>query len=1716
MARQKPSHNSAFIKGMNKDIAKPMLEANQYRHAENLRITNIEGEGNGALVNIKGNELAVTIPDLNSIIELELTSISAVTSSSLTAIHINVQLTSGTYSSAAISPDALDRSSSKAFNRSFVKLVNKTLTTGGDTFSSKGIRFFTSKSSTKIEVQSVKSGEKLLDAYISVIDTSITNKESNKVIVQDNDTKVKIIGSTNLRESVIFFTAPLSDSGYGQIWEMTYDEDSSTTSVELKYQRLVPFNINHPIEAVARYETEKIKRVYFTDFNDEVRTVNIGADLPGSEEPSLSVLNPSINFTRPIVADITIGSLQIGVHQYAYRLKSNEGAITKFSPFSDFIPLTSGNVSPTTYNTSSEQQEVTGKDIGQDSGKGVQLKIKNIDLEYDTIEIAHMYYAQRGVDPVVNIIEESFIPDNGELTITHSGSEDIISSSSAEVLSIASAFSKAKTLAVKDNTLFAANVVNDPVIDFQYNARAYRYNSSSVTYVDDPTANPWDNDISLDDKDAINPFNDVDAETSGAGAYMYQSDGTTLGGEGPNISYTFTTELGAYGESNAGGPGQPLLDTDGDPVFPAKVKTFTGNFAPDGSRQEVTWKNYKAPHFLAHLKGYTRGEVYRFGIVFFDDKGRPGFVNWIGDIKIPNGLTDSSDYRLVSNPAEVFDSFKTIGIKFTINNVPDGVSAYRIVRLQRTGKDKTILGTGAMFPVYNYWLSNDGDYTSGIASAQLPIERSFDPDSNPYLSSNTNYFLANGVYPGNWSGLTDFDWVNYDGNFSGGVDDDPLTDSIFGGRFVRNNNYHTIECPDFHFLGDPKLKDGDHLRYVGTAYNRIGSDPQNLKTSTSINIKDDGDIDSPLNGDQPYPSTYSAEDITNSTYDPFNKYFTLHSALGGAGDDQAEGEAPVNTVTSSPLIYSWIKYYPLYDLNNNTSLSTISSRKINLVETSSVGAGGDVQLGKFEFKNAFVGFSLTHDRAESARTANAGTTKTLGDDNTSFLKFNYSGIGNKTLAVQTSGFNSSASGYGGSSTTIPFTGFEINVESTSKGSTPKVVTVSASYQVNTEEVAGETPIVQYVRPLIDQYGGNTADARNSQIYIPCGDLIDVASRASNEHTVYGGDTIVGYYDVTKSERRPDGNGFRVGYTFPVESSVAFNLREGDHFMNQAYPGTGDEVYVEDDYILNSVYLFAMDAGIEKYFTAPLVAEEENKYDAMVYASNTKIDGETTDSWRQFDILRSLKVEGHAGPINKLISFKDEIFFLQDRGFGRLVINPRALAQTSQVGELQLGEGNVLDDFMYMTSEHGSEQQFSPIVTDAGIYFIDTAQKKLFQFGGQLTSISEGSINSYLQSTTLPEAFKNDNPFAHNGIISGWDKKYNEVLFTLHPGYTESQSLSSRSGTTFTFAANDTFMTKIKANETVQITDGTVTTLAVIKEVINNTSFSVYNSSDISDLDTTGLTVKYSKKDSIEAEIGKASGVFVSVDTKIVSDLSVGDWVEVTSSVSGTDYYKITAIPTETKLQHGSGWVAGDLTIKGYVQTSETLVYSEPASFFSGFYSCRPSVYFNINNYFLSLNPFNLNDIYLHDVNNYGLFYGSYYDSLLNFLANSAADVTKVFDNVSFQMEAYNSSGVQKKKAIDEIRFHTDYQNTDWITLDPDSSTPNLRRVEREWQLQIPRNAVVDSDADIFDDNNLDTAGTFKDRIRDKYLEINVKIKNDVSNIKKLLHYVKTFFRASAR
>jgi len=50
----------------------------------------------------------------------------------------------------------------------------------------------------------------------------------------------------------------------------------------------------------------------------------------------------------------------------------------------------------------------------------------------------------------------------------------------------------------------------------------------------------------------------------------------------------------------------------------------------------TTTYDYGNPLFANKLTGYSRDEIYRFGIVFYDKYGRVSPVKWVGDIRFPN------------------------------------------------------------------------------------------------------------------------------------------------------------------------------------------------------------------------------------------------------------------------------------------------------------------------------------------------------------------------------------------------------------------------------------------------------------------------------------------------------------------------------------------------------------------------------------------------------------------------------------------------------------------------------------------------------------------------------------------------------------------------------------------------------------------------------------------------------------------------------------------------------------------------------------------------------------------------------------------------------------------------------------------------------------------------------------------------------------------------
>jgi hypothetical protein len=179
-------------------------------------------------------------------------------------------------------------------------------------------------------------------------------------------------------------------------------------------------------------------------------------------------------------------------------------------------------------------------------------------------------------------------------------------------------------------------------------------------------------------------------------------------------------------------------------------------------------------------------------------------------------------------------------------------------------------------------------------------------------------------------------------------------------------------------------------------------------------------------------------------------------------------------------------------------------------------------------------------------------------------------------------------------------------------------------------------------------------------------------------------------------------------------------------------------------------------------------------DIRAYLSNVKINEETIDSWTKFGLNNYYDIDDY-GPINKVLNWKDIVYFIQDKGIGAYAVNRAAITTTADGVPTQLGTGQGFGKHIYYSKVHGAIHQWAVQTTEAGIYFFDAFHRKIFMMqaaGGQTANNAVSEIkgmHSLLQS--LPaEVFTRkenggDNPILGKGVHIGKDIINDEVLFT---------------------------------------------------------------------------------------------------------------------------------------------------------------------------------------------------------------------------------------------------------------------------------------------------------------------------------------------------------------
>lgn len=183
------------------------------------------------------------------------------------------------------------------------------------------------------------------------------------------------------------------------------------------------------------------------------------------------------------------------------------------------------------------------------------------------------------------------------------------------------------------------------------------------------------------------------------------------------------------------------------------------------------------------------------------------------------------------------------------------------------------------------------------------------------------------------------------------------------------------------------------------------------------------------------------------------------------------------------------------------------------------------------------------------------------------------------------------------------------------------------------------------------------------------------------------------------------------------------------------------------------------------------------YETRVRYSNFHQNSFFTDNYKKFDIAAYQDFDYRLGPITELPVLGARMALVQEEGLGWLHINERQLAGSADPseGSLVLGTGDVLaSKTTSVTDQYGSQHRWSIVRTERAIYGADYNKRKLWRLTGQGVEMISDTKSQSVEMLSIMDQINDESniqhpmlnsPICSQGISSGYNKKYSEVVWS---------------------------------------------------------------------------------------------------------------------------------------------------------------------------------------------------------------------------------------------------------------------------------------------------------------------------------------------------------------
>lgn len=1167
------------------------------------------------------------------------------------------------------------------------------------------------------------------------------------------------VGTAVLNHQLVVFTHSEVD---GVVTDYIYKfkeftADDTTINGAILYQGNLGLSAKHPLETLVSYETEEVQKVYWTDGDNQPRVINIASDAATLEKWS-KVSNggdkffnfvPEVDLKESIAVDkqnTSGGLFAPGVIQYCYTYIHNHGQQTNVIGVSsiEYLSHVDRGASP--------EEKVGGS---------FTITVNNPDTNYDYLRLYSIQRTSVNATPIAKLLDDislKGLPEKNDvpyLTYTDNGTTGA-SVDPTEILYLGGKEITALTMTEKDQTLFLGNITtkNDNMDDVQDYFDKNRESKDYISFTLEDSTNV----VSLGPEEGIYGYSNSLNRSQGTITTFKRGETYRFGMQFQKVTGEWSEPVFIDDKENTIAP---VLQGDGVTV---KLAYATGDFD------------------VSDLKIKT--DVYK--------RVRPVVVfPTIGDRTI---LCQG-----VLNPT-VFN------VEDRVNNSPYAQASW-FFRPYNNGSIEQDVDKGpGVQPDLRQNLA--ATHYESIYSQSKAIRYNQQLQKNYYYTNSWQAFAARGV-----------EIQGSEDRFGSVLKDSEYPEVNSSTQFFVDQSIVTLNSPDIDFDTEVQTygTDGLKLRVVGTIPINAAASAHSITTSSNM-LETGYNIDEPAE-----PHTFGAgeksfnviknivstgiegrlitgnywndafvnahaegdPDRTTTQIIPINFFVFPWNRTSSLNNDYRKKEdlsSLLKTKKISNLLYSRNTYY----VDKSVDYPAIETR-IHLQENEQVHA---VRTGKQKQTSSAVsyypnidkvltntdGYVLMCETYTKERAADRWDLYDYGETVKDPISMKYKSTSHALVVLK-------AEDTSGAETKIPILPYihtssgdygkyispiGMDTKSTFWGDT-KMLFTQQPLTPNDEVGINNRLLVGELYKEVDKnsiFGGKSKTAIKNNQWLIGGETVDLPKvnpdiEGSGEFTLKWtiGDTYYQRYDCLK--------------TYPFTNEDTNQLVEILSFMCETHVNI-DGRYDANRGQINNVNMSPQNFNLvnpvysqtDNFFTSRVVDNEEGTdtwYPNLITYSKTKESGADVDLWTNVTLGSTLELDGDKGQITSLNRFNDQVIAFQDSAISQVLYNENVQISSTAGVPIEIANSGKVQGKRYLSDSIGCSNKWSMATSPNGIYFMDSNNKGIYLFNGQVNDLStKFGFNTWAKKNIQSGDMWNPEEF--NNFVSYYDKLNQEVLF----------------------------------------------------------------------------------------------------------------------------------------------------------------------------------------------------------------------------------------------------------------------------------------------------------------------------------------------------------------